>query len=61
MSNFDPIGATVAADILGTDRRHVLRLIEAGVLEGTKAGPGRTASYVFNRADVEQLAAERSR
>lgn len=61
MSNFDPIGSAVAADILGTDRRTVLRLAERGDLPGSKVGDGKTSSYVFDRSEVEQLAAERAR
>jgi hypothetical protein len=39
-------------------RRHVVRLIHAGVLDATRTGPG-TAGFAIDEAAVERLAAER--
>lgn len=56
-----PIGTTEAAQILGKSPRTVHRLVETGVLVPVFVAPGGYAgAFLFARADVEALAAERS-
>lgn len=48
-----------SAAILRVDRKTILRLIAAGRLSPTRKLPTRTGAYLFDRADVERIAAER--
>ena len=54
----DLIGATEAAPILGEDARTVQRKAKAGEYPAAKL-PGLRGAYIFNRADIERIAAER--
>jgi excisionase family DNA binding protein len=57
MTKTDLIGAVEAAEILGVSRDTVLRWAMEPKLPSVKL-PGVTGSRVFDRADVERLAAE---
>ncbi|MEV7972853.1 helix-turn-helix domain-containing protein [Cellulomonas sp. NPDC089187] len=46
---------------LGTDRKTVRRLVDRGSLTPAFKLPGVTGAYLFDRAEVEALAAERTR
>lgn len=61
MFKIDPLTTKQAAEVLRTDRKGVRRLIERGALVPVQKLPGLTGAYLFDRADVEALAAERSR
>lgn len=50
-----------AAEALHTDRKGVRRLVERGALVPVLKLPGLTGAYLFARADVEALAAERAK
>lgn len=53
------IGSVEAGRILGKSPRTVHRLVESGALVPAMKAPGGFAGiYLFNRADVERLAAE---
>lgn len=53
------LSAPEVADLLGMHRSQVVRLAASGELRHEqRAGTGRTAAYLFRRADVEQFAAE---
>jgi len=55
----EPMSAAEAADLLNCHRSTIARYVAAGTLEATKL-PGRTGAYLFDRAAVEALAAERA-
>ena len=55
----DLITVAEAADLLNCHRSTIARYVAAGTLEATKL-PGRTGAYLFDRAAVEALAAERA-
>lgn len=63
MSNIrrEYITAAEAADLLGVDRRSVVRFIDNGDLTALDKLPGRTGAYLFNREDVERFAESRSK
>ncbi|SDF98493.1 DNA binding domain-containing protein, excisionase family [Cellulosimicrobium cellulans] len=63
MSNIrrEYITAAEAADLLGVDRRSVVRFIDNGDLTALDKLPGRTGAYLFNREDVERFAEARSK
>ena len=49
----DLVSTADAAEILGVQPRHVLRLVEAGALDvATEAAGGR---FLFYRADIDRL------
>ena len=54
-SQADEITAAEAAEILGTGRRQVIRLVGRGNLTFTRKLPGQTGSYLFRRAEIEAL------
>lgn len=58
MQTSDLIGTQEAAAILGVSHRTVKRLAQKGKLAHAVKMPGETGAYLFNRADVEALAAE---
>lgn len=49
------------AEALRTDRKGVRRLVERGTLTPVQKLPGTTGAYLFDRAAVEALAAERAK
>lgn len=53
----DLITATIAAGLLGKSPRTVQRLVHAGRLTPAIKLDGPNGAYLFNRADVERLAA----
>ena len=60
MSKSEPIGTAEAAAALRCTTRQVARLVAAGRLEPLRKMPGLRGPYVFEREDVERLAAERA-
>ncbi|MGH3501479.1 MAG: helix-turn-helix domain-containing protein [Nocardioidaceae bacterium] len=58
MSARQLIGAPEAATILGVHRATVLRWAEAGQLPVVEKMPGDNGPYLFDRIDVERVAAE---
>lgn len=55
----DLIGTAEVTRILGCDKATVLRRIDAGKLVPAMKMPGPNGAYLFKRADVEALAAQR--
>jgi excisionase family DNA binding protein len=53
------VTAAEAADLLGVDRRTVVRYIEHGDLVPSQKLPGRTGAFLIEREAVEQLRDER--
>jgi excisionase family DNA binding protein len=49
-----------AAELLGVNVRTVHRMAEAGLLPPALKIPGQTGAWLFDRAAVERLAAERA-
>ena len=54
------LSARSVAERLGIDRRRVLRMVQSGVLKPVQKLPGETGAYLFDPADVDALAAQRS-
>lgn len=54
----DAITAKEAGEVLGKNRRQVLRLVSTGQLIPALKLPGDTGAYLFNRADIEALLTE---
>lgn len=57
MSNSDIIGSREAARLMGISVSHFNRHVQDGVVKPVHKLPGLRGAYVFNRADVEALAA----
>jgi len=60
MHQREPIGVADAARILGYSIAHTKRLALKGDVPTIGKLPGRTGAYLFDRAAVEALAAERA-
>lgn len=54
------IGAAEAARLLKCSRATVQRRALAGTLPIAHRGPGRTGAYLFDRAEIQAVAAERA-
>lgn len=54
------ITTTQVAERLSLTRRQVIRLVDSGQLSAASQLPGRTGAYLFDPADVEALAVERT-
>ena len=62
MGNPDLIGSAEACTILGDiDRGTLVRWIAAGKIAYVTKLPGETGAYVFDRAEVERMAAEQDK
>lgn len=48
-----------ASELTGLDRRTIHRMVERGELKPVSKLPGLRGAYIFNRADIERIAAER--
>lgn len=59
-SESQQVTSVQACEILRKDRATVTRWVTSGRLVPTFKFPGRTGGYLFDRADVEALAAEAS-
>lgn len=55
----DLIGAAEACEMLRVDRATITRWVVSGKLPTVHKMPGKSGAYLFNRADVEQIASER--
>lgn len=55
-----PIGVTEAADRLAMTRRQVQRLVDKGDLVPVAKMRGRTGAYLFDPAEVERFAEEKT-
>ena len=53
----DLIGTTEAVDILKVDKATITRWVAAGKLTPVTKLPRKNGAFIFNRADVEALAA----
>lgn len=58
--NDDLIGSTEACRILNVDKATLSRWATTGILNSAHKLPGRNGAYLFHRADIETLAAERA-
>lgn len=58
MAKTDVVNTAEAANILGVDRATVVRWASSGQIKATKL-PGQTGAFVYQRSDVEKLAAKR--
>ncbi len=56
----DLIGSAEACRILGVDKATITRWVTAGTLTPAHKLPGLNGAYLFTRADINQLAAERA-
>jgi len=56
----EPMSAAEAADLLNCHRSTIARYVATGKLTAATKLPGRTGAYLFDRAAVEALAAERA-
>ena len=61
MTDRDLIGSAIAAKVLGVGRTTFYRLVRNGRLVPAAELPGITGARLFDRADVDALAAERSK
>lgn len=55
------VSAAEAAEILGIARRSLNNRVEVGTVKPSHKMPGKTGSYLFDRAYIEQLAQEEQR
>lgn len=53
------IGATEAAEVLGVSKDTLIRMAARGEIRPVHKLPGPNGAYLFERADVERLAAGR--
>lgn len=56
----DQMTSPEVCELLGIDRSTLTRRVQAGRIEPAFKLPGRNGAYVFDRATVEALAAERA-
>jgi excisionase family DNA binding protein len=56
----DLIGSVEAAELLGVDRSVLTRLVQSGKLARAHKLPGENGAALYNRSDVEALAATRT-
>lgn len=49
-----------ACKILGIDRATLIRWVGTGTVKAATKLPGRTGAFLFNRSDIEKLAAKRA-
>jgi predicted site-specific integrase-resolvase len=54
------IPAAQAKDILGVDVRTVHRMARSGLLPSAMKIPGKTGAWLFDRSEVERIAAQRA-
>lgn len=54
------IGSTEASRLLDIDKATLSRWVTSGILHPVHKLPGRNGAYLFRRADIENLAAERA-
>lgn len=59
MANHDYLGSAEAARLLGVDRATFNRWVKAGRLAPAHTMQGKTGARLFDRRDVEALAASR--
>lgn len=52
------VSAAEAAQILGIARRSLISRVEAGTVQAAHKLPGRTGAFLFDRAYIEQIAAD---
>lgn len=52
------VSAVEAAEILGIARRSLISRVEAGTVQAAHKLPGRTGAFLFDRAYIEQIAAD---
>lgn len=50
----DLLSTTEAAEVIGTERSNVTRMVQAGRLTPTHKLPGSTGAFVFLRSEVER-------
>lgn len=60
MPNVDPIPTAEAARLLDLDTSTVLRMAKSGAIPHAYKIPGRTGAYIFDRQQIERLAAKRA-
>lgn len=63
MTNADPDELIISSQvgvILGKSPRTIARLAESGEIDYASKLPGPNGAYLFRRADIEKLAAERA-
>jgi len=53
------VGTVAACDLLGIDRSTLVRWVQSGRITAALKMPGATGSYLFERAEVERIVAER--
>ncbi len=57
----DLIGSTESVRILRVDKATLTRWVAAGRITPAHQLPGRNGAFLFHRADIEKLAAERAK
>lgn len=58
MSNFDLMTAVETAELLGINRKTVLRMVQRGELTPATKGTGIRGAYFFDRSEVQKLLAD---
>lgn len=53
-----PMGSAEASERLGVSRDSLVRMIAAGTITKTTKMPGASGAWLFDRDEIEQLAAE---
>lgn len=57
----DLVGATEATEILGVGKDTLIRMIARGVITPRQKLPGPNGAWLFTRAEVQRVAAERDK
>ena len=60
LSHMHLVTAAEAAELVGVDRSTIARWVAAGRLTAAHKNPGATGARLFDRAEVEALAADRA-
>jgi excisionase family DNA binding protein len=61
MSNKSLVGSDEASEMLGVHRATFLRWVADGVIEPVHQLPGANGAYLFERAAVQRLAADKAK
>lgn len=56
-----PVFTTEAAKLLGVTPSGISRMVKRGALAPVQRAPGQRGAFLFDRSEIERLAAERGR
>lgn len=58
INSIGPMGSAEASELLGVSRDSLVRMVAAGTIKKAMKMPGATGAWLFDRHEIEQLAAD---